>query len=434
MNFERFFYEILTNVTRYIESRPLHLGGSSGASGGEGGRPGGYVGYLPQTRVAYDTTEAATLATSGSPSLVDNLNHIRYRIQDLESTITVSGLTIEKDNVPIVSNIRTIDFRGGVIVEDGGNYSANVFITLSGFGESIYVPSGVYNVNLSNQITGNTATFTLPETAIPNSIQVYLNGLQQVPVSVTNNSFTLDFTPVTGDILYVNYDKLVGLAPAISLSHHSLFDLDLDDHPQYLNNQRALQAFYTKEEIDLMVAPIATLSGLLTLQRGSLIAGGVNNNYQTISPPTSGGQILIADFSEDTYIRWGSLDINQLTKKQIRQQIVFTVAGRNLGDTRVIPIRFYVHQLGDNPKIENILAFVGTAPMLNNLRLKVLRNGVNIFSTINYLEIPIGQNLKSENTGFNDAISSNDYFQLEIVQGDSFAADLTLHIRFVSEV
>jgi hypothetical protein len=63
-----------------------------------------------------------------------------------------------------------------------------------------------------------------------------------------------------------------------------------------------------------------------------------------------------------------------------------------------------------------------------------LKNGSNILTTPNYIEIPVGQKIKTINTGFNDSITYNDYFQLEISQGDITASDLTVHIRIVSEV
>ncbi len=66
------------------QRRRIVLGGSSGSAGGSGGPPGGFVGKLTQSNICYDTTEAETL--SGSSSLVDNLNHIRYRIYVMEET------------------------------------------------------------------------------------------------------------------------------------------------------------------------------------------------------------------------------------------------------------------------------------------------------------------------------------------------------------
>lgn len=68
--------EMLNQIPRQQRLTPIYLGGTSGSSGGQGQPPGGFVGKLPQSYVAYDTDEFAL--TSGSGSLVDNLNHIRY--------------------------------------------------------------------------------------------------------------------------------------------------------------------------------------------------------------------------------------------------------------------------------------------------------------------------------------------------------------------
>jgi|GEM_PF-3003187 len=431
MNFERFFYEVLANVLRYIEARPLHLGGSSGS---QGGRPGGYVGYLPQTRVSYDITEAAINQPAQEPSLLDNLNRIRYRINNLETSIAVSGLTLEKENVPIASNIRTIDFRGGVVIEPVEPNEAIVFITISGFGDSVLIPSGVYNVNLTNQINGSTNTFTISDTIIPTSLQVYVNGLAQNPTSVfSNGTFSIDFVPQVGDTLFVNYDKLVGIPASVSLNHSWLSNLTSDDHPQYLTLGRATNHFYTEEEVNALISPLIAFSGLLPANRGDLIVGN-GTSFSKLPIIESGNLFLVTDLVEPLRVKWASLDVLNQIKKSFRQQIIFTVASTNLFSVGVKPIRYYVHQVGDNPQIEEILCYLGTSPSQNNLRIKILRNGTNILTTPNYIEIPVGQNLKLINTGFDPSINYNDYFQLEISQGDLYAADLTVHLRFVSEV
>ena len=76
--------ELINNAIRNTSARPLILGGTSGSGGGGGGPTGGFVGYLPQIRVAYDYSE---LAASGLPvsgwSLLDNLNHIRYGLENI---------------------------------------------------------------------------------------------------------------------------------------------------------------------------------------------------------------------------------------------------------------------------------------------------------------------------------------------------------------
>lgn len=68
------------------------LGGVSGPDGGSGIPPAGFIGKLNQRYVTYDTTEAASTATSGNPSLVDNLNHIRYDVLVLENEVA-SGVS-----------------------------------------------------------------------------------------------------------------------------------------------------------------------------------------------------------------------------------------------------------------------------------------------------------------------------------------------------
>lgn len=85
----RFDYTILdaiNNAFRAVKASPLTLGATAS---GVGGPVGGYVGYLPQQRVSYDSTELATLDTPASGmSLVDNLNHIRAEL-DLKVPYTV---------------------------------------------------------------------------------------------------------------------------------------------------------------------------------------------------------------------------------------------------------------------------------------------------------------------------------------------------------
>lgn len=81
----------INDAQRASKLSPLILGGVGGPSGGVGGPPGGFIGYLPQRRVAYDATEAETPAVTVSGSLVDNLNHIRFRLRAVEQGMVISG-------------------------------------------------------------------------------------------------------------------------------------------------------------------------------------------------------------------------------------------------------------------------------------------------------------------------------------------------------
>ena len=115
--------EYINNAIRNSAIKPFNLGGVSASGGGSGTPPGGYVGYLPQTRVGYDLSE---VASSGLPasgwSLLDNLNHIRYDIQTLETTISggVGGGHIIMDEGVELTQRDYINFVGsGITVTDG---------------------------------------------------------------------------------------------------------------------------------------------------------------------------------------------------------------------------------------------------------------------------------------------------------------------------
>jgi hypothetical protein len=85
--------QLLETIREYSSSykwwsAPLNLGGSSGTGGGSGTPVGGIFGQLIQSKVAYDTSELAYpgLPSSGV-SIIDNLAHIRYDIDQLESLV-----------------------------------------------------------------------------------------------------------------------------------------------------------------------------------------------------------------------------------------------------------------------------------------------------------------------------------------------------------
>jgi hypothetical protein len=119
--------DMIDSAMRQVKATPLNLGGVAGIDGGPGGPPGGFIGRLPQKRVTYDTTEAATLATVGSGTLLDNLNHIRYWIRTLESG---GALTVmDYDGNPSVHPVDTIRFSGAVVTDLG---NGDVLVVVSG--------------------------------------------------------------------------------------------------------------------------------------------------------------------------------------------------------------------------------------------------------------------------------------------------------------
>lgn len=127
---------------RFILQQPLYLGGTSGAEGGTDGRAGGFIGQLPQSRVTYDFTEASTLATAGSPTLVDNLNHIRQRLVVLESGGGSGGsVAVYSNGSVVVTSADVLDFDTQFTVVENPAGEAN--ISLGAYNTAKHAPTGI---------------------------------------------------------------------------------------------------------------------------------------------------------------------------------------------------------------------------------------------------------------------------------------------------
>lgn len=148
--FEYTILDFIESASKVAKVQPLNLGGVGGAGGGAGVPPGGYIGQLPQYKVAYDTLEAATLSTLPSGlvgisgwSLVDNLNHIRYRLQVVESGISVVGsggldttagdaryLKLDTSNDPLTDQLDIVvdtPGNGGIYLQtEGDSYTLDI--------------------------------------------------------------------------------------------------------------------------------------------------------------------------------------------------------------------------------------------------------------------------------------------------------------------
>lgn len=124
-DYEQIILKYMENIKAQLLVKPLNLGGVEGLEGGTGGPAGGFMGHLPQKRVAYDYSEIASsgILPSGA-SLVDNLNHIRYRLQSLESGITISGgnpLVIYDNGSVVTNEASSINFSGFVVTNVGND-------------------------------------------------------------------------------------------------------------------------------------------------------------------------------------------------------------------------------------------------------------------------------------------------------------------------
>ena len=135
-NFENQLFEYFASMQAWNNIRPINLGGVSNPSG-TGGPPGGFIGQLPQNRVTYDYIEEATWnIPSSGVSLVNNLNRIRHRLDDLETGSGGGGspLEVQWEGDTISAAITVINFEGDVEVEETSTGHVTVFITASGGG------------------------------------------------------------------------------------------------------------------------------------------------------------------------------------------------------------------------------------------------------------------------------------------------------------
>ena len=160
-NFDYIILDMIESASKVALTRPVNLGGIAGSGGGVGGPPGGFIGTLNQTRVSYDIEE---IASSGIPasgmSLLDNLNHLRYRIGVVESGSVPGTITVVDNNTnSTYTDIDTIAFSGGIIVTDLG--SGDVNVTVSGVSGSNYDGWTAYSAVTPTLTASDDPTYTI---------------------------------------------------------------------------------------------------------------------------------------------------------------------------------------------------------------------------------------------------------------------------------
>lgn len=242
-DFERIILDKINNAQRVQKSTPLVLGGSSGSNGGLGGPPGGFVGHLPQKRVAYDTSESETLVVPSGASLLDNLNHIRYRLHSLELGVIFSGSA-----VTFLDLLDTPDSYVGY---------AGMVPTVNGTEDGLeFVPFTP---------AGSTALNIWEPDAIPNSTHLLSDEFD-------DNSVAVAWTSIIPDATHISFSEgELGFVIAEE-------SLDFDSHK--------IQGLLWKE------APIGDFSITIKLnsfalgtntQPGIIIANGLEDDYTSAS-------------------------------------------------------------------------------------------------------------------------------------------------------
>ena len=195
-------FEYFNRLERKMRLTPLNLGGVSTSGGGGGSPPGGFIGQLPQTRVAYDITEAAISGwvaenpynSSGvlvSGSLLDNLNHIRYRLGILETGDIPGRVEVYDDGVLVSSGITIMDFDAGLtatLVAD-----SKITITVPELGQSKVSSNDTTSNYLENKVSaGSNITVTTINEGGNEQLQISAVGISGI-----SNFTDLDDTPST---------------------------------------------------------------------------------------------------------------------------------------------------------------------------------------------------------------------------------------------
>lgn len=425
MRYQQQFFDYFYQIVRYIAAQPLNLGGGAAPSGGDGGPPGGFMGMLPQTRIAYDMTEASTEFTPTptiSATLLDNLNHIRYRIDAVEAIS--SGIDIYQDGALVAHNVTIIDFIQDFEVTEIDTGHITVTTSISGIGSGETLPgtvmSGVFNEDLSAQCDGSNVTFDTVNAFKPGSLSVFYNGLKQTDDYVTQdadyNGFTLTFAPDANDELTVDYVMDTdGIGIFLSHIHSNYITYDYAE-ANYVTYE-ALLAYLTSGFVisthNHVESDIIDLSHDADLIKGVTITDTPFNERDVLMYTTSSGWLG--------------------TSLLVKQQILFTIEGANLTSTDegIKTLRVSAHDVGDYCTIDEVYCTLGTAPSTTALRVDIMKNGVSVFDINEYIEIPVGDTEASKSTDMSPSLlAKNDILQLELVQGDDDAADLVAHLRF----
>jgi hypothetical protein len=378
------FFQYLEANKRNILATPLNLGGIAGSGGGLGAPPGGFTGYLPQSRVTYDTTEAAYLgfAESGavdasgvvvSASLVDNLAHIRYRLNTLES----GAIEIYDDDVLVASGIAVLDFKGDFL-------------------ETSYVAPNEVEITVSGK-----KTFT---------------DLDDTPGNYTGQGNK--FVSVKGDVTGLEFITISGAAD---------------------NFKAKVSANDTTE--DFLENKIVAGSGIqvTTLNDGSdedvEISVGSHTHVEADTLDLSHDADLIKGVtvsalapSTDDILSYDGTNWKPVPAGSGNTGVIGFGYSATLSGGLSLPVRMHAPWAGT---ISNVTATVSTAPTVSAVIIDINKNGTTIFTTQgNRPTIAAGTQDDLSSTPDVTTVAQNDVFTCDIDQvGVSPGAGLVVQVR-----
>jgi hypothetical protein len=346
-----------------------------------------------------------------SSTFVDNLNADMVDGYHLDQELT-SGSSPSFDG----SNFTDL-YASGVAVADTGGYfvSDNVEGALQELGASITGASGAdFHWHIEGALTplsGIGANWVVPRDSTIEKAIFYIEDTGvtgTTTIDINRNSGSIFIAPP--EIQFNDADGIVTAIPdTISLTDGDLITFDIDS------------AASGSSGLDIYIA-------LENSGSGGGGGGSITVEEEDGDPSVSDVDTIKVTNGTLTDNGDGSVSIN--IEKEIASQIIFSIEGANLNTTGDKNLRFYSYlPSGIVGTITKIFAYVNTAPDSSDLHIYVKKSGVNIL-TDSYIEISIGSNV-GETTDFDDdEIITGDYWTFGIEQGDSVAADLTIHIQY----
>ena len=358
ISLESELYRIMGNINANIKAQPLFLGGVSGSGGGLGGPPGGFVGFLPQTQIAYDSTEAANYGfVASGTSLIDNLNHMRARLQTLETSssgtgggghtilnpsgiamiqrtnleFTGTGVTLSDNGITTIvtisggggsgsvtgpatstdGHIAVFNGTTGKIIKDGGAVVSTVENPTFYIGGALIVASGVG----PTIVVGNTSTIT--------EVYAYVNttgSAGSTIIDIHKNGTTIFTTQANRPTIAHNAsNKVVAIPNITSLVDGDILTLDIDSiatGASSLTVVVVIQAVTGSTGTGNVVGPVSVTDGHLAMfdgTTGKLLKDGgapekavaikysINNDGQTIPGPYIYTTVNFDTMTYDTY-------------------------------------------------------------------------------------------------------------------------------------
>ncbi len=243
-------------------SSPLNLGGGEGPDGGSGIPVGNIFGQLIQSKVAFDTTEAAVLniPISGA-SLVTNLDRIRYRLQNIEGSGGVyKGVGILENSIFLASGVTNLNF-------------VNLDATVLGMTATI---SGDLGGGVGPHTLGSATHTDVDTTGVILGDALVYDGSDWVPSGIAGGHSAVTVLDTASLNLELTGQALSGYVIEAGLDHGLLAGLGDDDHPQYspsghLHDSR----YYLESEVDALLALQDELSELDDASVGGVAQGEI---------------------------------------------------------------------------------------------------------------------------------------------------------------